>query len=62
MAITICETCGAVTGGEPDICHTSGSHIAPRGEIRRLPHEVVLGFLKHAGELVRQHSQRPDEQ
>lgn len=52
MAINVCETCGAAFLGERDACVACGERIPPRGEIRRLPHEVILGFLEHAEEFL----------
>ena len=52
MAITICETCGAAFQGESAACAGCGSSTPPRGELRRMPHEVVLGFLEHAEEFL----------
>ncbi len=50
--ITICDTCGAVTRGAPEDCPDCGADVLPRGDIRRMPHEVVLGFLEHAEEFL----------
>ncbi len=52
MAITICETCGAAFLGESDLCADCGKPTPSRGELRRMPHEVVLGFLEHAEEFL----------
>ena len=50
--VSICETCGSAFRGDTDPCPNCGGSIGPRGEIRRLPHEVVLSFLEHAEELL----------
>lgn len=50
--ISICETCGSSFLAESDACPDCGASIPLRGEIRRLPHEVILGFLEHAEELL----------
>ena len=52
MKINICETCGSVSQGESGPCTNCGQSVSPPGEIRRLPHEVVLSFLEHAEELL----------
>lgn len=52
MAITICTTCGGASLGERDICGVCGAPTPPSGEIRLLPHEVVLGILEHAEEFL----------
>ena len=50
MAIDICETCGCTFHKHGETCPDCGAHLADRGEIRRLPHDVVLRFLDHAEE------------
>lgn len=52
MALGICEHCGAAFRGEPGVCPGCGETLEPRGDIRRLPQEVVLGFVDHAEELL----------
>ena len=52
MKINICETCGFVFKGESGQCANCGQSVSPPGEMRRLPHEVVLSFLEHAEELL----------
>ena len=52
MRIAICETCGSAFRGESDACPDCGESLPPWGELRRLPHEVVLSFLEHAEELL----------
>ena len=52
MAMSICETCGSPVDRESEACENCGESVPPRGEIRRLPHEVVLSFLEHAEELL----------
>ncbi len=52
MALGICEHCGAAFRGEAAICPGCGEALEPRGDIRRLPQEVVLGFVDHAEELL----------
>ncbi len=48
MALSVCEACGAAFKGEPTECEGCDEAMPSRGEIRRLPHQVVLGFLEHA--------------
>ncbi len=50
MAIIICETCGGAFRTHGDICPGCGEPLPERGDIRRLPHEVVRQFLEHAEE------------
>ncbi|MCH7578998.1 MAG: formate/nitrite transporter family protein [Chloroflexi bacterium] len=52
MALGICEHCGAAFRGEAAHCPGCGEALEPRGDIRRLPQEVVLGFVDHAEELL----------
>lgn len=52
MALTICESCSEPFLGEIDVCSNCGASLPHRGEIRRLPHEVVLGFVDHAEEFL----------
>ncbi len=52
MAINICETCGSVFREHGEACPDCGATLPERGEIRRLPHEVVLQFLAHAEEFL----------
>ncbi len=52
MAIAICESCGDAFRGDPSACPSCGSSLTPRGDIRRLPQEVVLGFVDHAEEFL----------
>jgi predicted amidophosphoribosyltransferase len=52
MSIDICETCGSAFRGHPDRCPDCGAPLPERGEIRRLPHEVVHQFLDHAEEFL----------
>ncbi len=52
MTLSICETCGSPVHRESEACENCGESVPPRGEIRRLPHEVVLSFLEHAEELL----------
>lgn len=52
MRVAICETCGSAFRWESDACPDCGGSIPPRGETRRLPHEVVLSFLEQAEELL----------
>ena len=48
MTISICETCGSAFRSQGDTCPDCGCPLPERGEIRRLPHEVVHQFLEHA--------------
>ena len=48
MALSGCEACGAAVEGEPTECEGCDEAMPSPGEIRRLPHQVVLGFLEHA--------------
>lgn len=50
--ISICETCGAAFDERDEVCPGCGAPRPSRGEIRRLPHEVVLQFLEHAEEFL----------
>ncbi len=50
MAINICETCGSAFRERGETCPDCGAALPIRGEIRRLPHEVVHQFLEHAEE------------
>ncbi|MFQ6019190.1 MAG: formate/nitrite transporter family protein [Dehalococcoidia bacterium] len=50
MAINICETCGSSFRERGVACPDCGALIPTDGDIRRLPHEVVLRFLDHAEE------------
>ena len=50
--MSICETCGSPLQSENTTCEGCGEPVSLRGEIRRLPHEVVLSFLEHAEELL----------
>jgi len=52
VALGICEHCGDAFRGEPANCPGCGVGLEPRGDIRRLPQEVVLGFVEHAEELL----------
>lgn len=52
MAIDICETCGRPFRGRKEECPDCGAPLPERGEIRRLPHEVVHEFLAHAEEFL----------
>ncbi len=52
MAINICETCGRAFREHGEACPDCGAPLPERGEIRRLPHEVVLQFLAHAEEFL----------
>ncbi|MCH7811396.1 MAG: formate/nitrite transporter family protein [Chloroflexi bacterium] len=52
MAVGICEACGGAFLGEPSLCPDCGVLLQPRGDIRRLPQEVVLGFVDHAEEFL----------
>jgi formate transporter len=52
MAINICETCGGAFRGHGETCPDCGGTLPERGEIRRLPQEVVLQFLDHAEEFL----------
>ena len=52
LAVGICEACGGAFRGEPGVCTHCGSVLEPRGDIRRLPHEVVPGFVNHAEEFL----------
>ena len=52
MPITICQACGTAFRGEGGTCVGCGEPIPSSGEIRRLPHEVVLSFLEHAEEFL----------
>lgn len=58
MAITICEKCETPFRGQGEVCPNCGASVEPRGEIRRLPHEVVLSFLEHAEEFLASSSLR----
>jgi len=48
--LDICEDCGEAYSG--DTCPHCGKPTPPRGEIRRLPREVVLAFVEHAEEYL----------
>ena len=50
MPIDICEACGSTFHKHGETCPDCGAPLADRGEIRRLPHDVVLRFLDHAEE------------
>lgn len=52
MELSICEVCKSPFLGEPEVCPECGSPQPKRGEIRRTPHEVVLGFVAHAEEYL----------
>ncbi len=52
MSIDICETCGSAFRGHLDRCPDCGVPLPERGEIRRLPYEVVHQFLDHAEEFL----------
>ncbi len=52
MTISICDTCGSAFRSHGDACPDCGSSLPERGEIRRLPHEVVNQFLEHAEEFL----------
>ncbi len=46
MALQICDGCGEPFEGDP--CPHCGRPAAERGDLRRLPQEVVLAFVDHA--------------
>lgn len=48
MEVTICDCCGEPMRGHPAKCPDCGRPIPDRGDIRRLPREVVLDFVEHA--------------
>jgi formate transporter len=50
MALIICETCGGAFRTHGDTCPGCGEQLPERGDILRLPHEVVRQFLEHAEE------------
>jgi len=52
LTMSVCETCGSPINREGEACENCGEAAPPRGDIRRLPHEVVLSFLEHAEELL----------
>ncbi len=52
MTLKICETCGSPVHQQSEACENCGDSLPPPGDIRRLPHEVVLSFLEHAEELL----------
>jgi formate transporter len=52
MSITVCENCESAVAGDTSTCPVCGAAEAPPGEIRRLPHEVVLTFIEHARDFV----------
>ncbi len=52
MAVGICEFCLDPFQGEPSACPACDRPVTPRGDIRRLPQEVVLGFVDHAEEFL----------
>lgn len=43
---------GAAFRGDPGECPQCGAPLPPRGDIRRLPREVVLAFIDHAEEYL----------
>ena len=50
MSIDICESCGSAFRESGERCPDCGAPLPTRGDIRRLPHEVVHEFLEHAEE------------
>ncbi len=48
----LCPNCGALTVDAGDGCPDCGGQVEGRGDIRRLPREVVLGFVTHAEEYL----------
>lgn len=52
MALGICDSCGSAFRGEPAVCPACGAALESREDIRRLPQEVVLGFVDHAEEFL----------
>ena len=52
MTLGICDHCGTPFRGAGETCPDCGSLLPERGEIRRLPKQVVLQFLEHAEEFL----------
>ncbi len=52
MSIGICDTCGNAFRDHGEKCPDCGATLPARGDILRLPHEVVLQFLDHAEEFL----------
>lgn len=52
MAIGICDSCGEAYRGDLATCPNCGAPLDRREDIRRLPREVVLGFVDHAEEFL----------
>lgn len=48
----VCPHCGRLTADEGGSCPACGAAFGRRGDIRRLPREVVLGFVEHAEEYL----------
>lgn len=52
LTLGICDGCGRAFRGEHGVCPECGRAVDSREDIRRLPREVVLGFVDHAEEFL----------
>ena len=50
--VATCYHCGSEVPGGTPACPDCGAEQSERGDIRRLPHEVVLSFVHHAEEFL----------